>query len=65
MKIKYEILDKEMARQCLSVSDLSKITGLAVSTITRVRTGEVDIRTKTVGLIAKALNIDIDILVIE
>jgi len=65
MKIKYEILDKEMARQCLSVSDLSKITGLALSTITRVRTGEVDIRTKTVGLIAKALNIDIDILVIE
>lgn len=65
MKIKYEILDKEMARQCLSVTDLSKITGLAVSTITRVRTPGMDIRTKTVGLIAKALNINIDILVIE
>lgn len=65
MRIKYEILDKEMARQCLSVTELSKITGLSVSTITRVRTEGADIRIKTVGVIAKALNIDIDVLVIS
>lgn len=65
MKIRYEILDKEMARQCLSVKELAKITGLGISTITRVRTPGADIRAKTIGLIAKALNIDIDILIIE
>ncbi len=47
------------ARACLSTNDLSKTTGLSKVTISRVLNGKVKATPKTIGLIAKALNIDV------
>lgn len=49
----------EQARACLSVNDLVKETGLAKATISRVINGKVKATPKTIGLIAKALKIDV------
>lgn len=53
------------ARKCLSTNDLSKETGLARATISRVLNGKVKATPKTVGLIAKALNIDVSEIISE
>ena len=47
------------ARACLSTNDLSKMTELSRATISRVINGKVKATPKTIGLIAKALNIDV------
>ncbi|TGY42493.1 helix-turn-helix transcriptional regulator [Clostridium perfringens] len=47
------------ARACLSTNDLSKETGLARVTISRVINGKVKATPKTIGLIAKALKVDV------
>lgn len=47
------------ARACLSTNDLSKETGLARATVSRVLNGKVKATPKTIGLIAKALNVDV------
>lgn len=47
------------ARACLSTNDLSKMTELSRATISRVINGKVKATPKTIGLIAKALNVDV------
>lgn len=47
------------ARACLSANDLTDITGLSKATISRVLNGKVKATPKTIGLIAKALNVDV------
>ncbi|HAT4163187.1 TPA: helix-turn-helix transcriptional regulator [Clostridium perfringens] len=47
------------ARECLSTNDLSKKTGLSKVTISKVINGKVKATPKTIGLIAKALNVDV------
>lgn len=53
------------ARACLSTNDLSEKTGLARATISRVLNGKVEATPKTIGLIAKALNVDVSELINE
>lgn len=47
------------ARACLSTNDLTEMTGLSRATVSRVINGKVKATPKTIGLIAKALNIDV------
>ncbi|MFR4478007.1 MAG: helix-turn-helix domain-containing protein [Fusobacterium sp.] len=63
MKVNYKVLSKEMARQCLNPSDLAKISGLSASTINRLRLEGAETRGKTLGLVARALKLDIDVLI--
>lgn len=65
MKVNYKRLDKEMARQCLNNNELAKITGLSVSTVCRLKLEGAETRGKTIGMIAKALKIDVDELIAE
>ncbi|MGU8770231.1 helix-turn-helix domain-containing protein [Clostridium perfringens] len=53
---KLEILQ---ARTCLSTNDLTEMTGLSRATVSRVINGKVKATPKTIGLIAKALNVDV------
>ncbi|ELU5588406.1 helix-turn-helix transcriptional regulator [Clostridium perfringens] len=53
---KLEILQ---ARTCLSTNDLTEMTGLSRSTVSKVINGKVKATPKTIGLIAKALNVDV------
>lgn len=47
------------ARACLSANELTDMTGLSRATVSKVINGKVKATPKTIGLIAKALNVDV------
>lgn len=53
------------ARACLSVNDIVNRTGLGRTTVSKTLNGKIVPNPKTVGLIAKALNIDVSELFIN
>lgn len=59
MNLDLNKLKLAQARACLSVNDLVDKTGLGRTTISKTLNGKVKATPKTVGLIAKALNIDV------
>lgn len=56
MKINVSKLEEAMARRCLNSKELQGAASL--TTIQRIRSGQ-EIRTKTAGKIAKALDVDV------
>lgn len=63
MKIKSEVINREMARKCLSTKELASITGLGLTTIARIKKNNEELRAKTIGIIAKALEIEVEQLI--
>lgn len=57
MRIVIEKLEMKLARQCKTISDLRN--GASPKTIMRIRNGY-EVAPKTVGRIAKALNVDVE-----
>lgn len=64
MKIDKRKLEIAMANKCFSGKELSRRTGIAESTIARIRRGD-SISTKTIGTIAKALDVDVTEIIID
>ena len=60
MDLNLKKLKVAQAKACLSVSDLADLTGLGRATVSKTLNGKVISNPKTIGLIAKALNIDIE-----
>lgn len=58
MKVDKKKLELAMARKCISAEELGSITGISMFTINRLK-AEQPGRTKTIGLIAKALEVDV------
>lgn len=52
------------ARACLSVDEIIKKTGLGRTTISKTINGKISPTPKTIGLLAKALNVDVEEIVI-
>lgn len=48
-----------MARECLSVNDLVEKSGLGRATVSKIVNGKAEPTTKSLGLLAKALNVDV------
>ena len=65
IKVNNKRLINEMARQCLNSNDLAKKCGLSNTTIYRLRLEGATTQGKTLGLVARALNIDIDELITD
>lgn len=65
LKIDATKLKLAQAKACLSVNELVEKTKLSRSTISKVLNGTANPSTKSAGLIAKALNIDISDLISE
>lgn len=65
MKIDKKKLELAMARKCVSIDNLSELTGISVYSLTRLKNGIQKGRTKTVGLIAKALEVDVTEIIAE
>lgn len=59
MKLNLKIIKLLQARKCLSINDLVELTGLSRPSISRAFNGKTNPPPKTVGLIAKALNVDV------
>ena len=47
------------ARVCISLNDLVEKTGLSRATVSKTINGKISPTPKTIGLLAKALNVDI------
>ena len=65
IKVNNKRLINEMTRQCLNSNDLASICGLSNTTINRLRLEGAMTQGKTLGIIAKALKIDVDELITE
>ncbi len=53
------------AKACLSVNDLVEKTGLGRVTVSKTINGRISPKPKTIGLLAKALNVDITEIIIN
>ena len=51
-------LDIELARQCLNVTELVELADVSNALLTRLFAGKCTLTTKTLGKLAKALNVD-------
>lgn len=65
MNLNLNKLRVAQARACLSVNDLIDKTGLGRATISKTFNGKVKATPKTIGLIAKALKIDVSEIIEE
>ena len=65
MNLDLNKLKLAQARACLSVNDLVNKTGLGRATVSKTLNGKVKATPKTIGLIAKALNIDVTEIISE
>lgn len=62
MKIDSRKLEIALAKQCMSLTDLRKL--FSPATLTSIR-AERDVRTKTVGKLAKALGVDVTEIIVK
>jgi transcriptional regulator with XRE-family HTH domain len=65
LKINKQKLKLAMAKCCLSMKELSKISGVSIITLARANNGRQEPRPITIGKIAKALNVDVSELIDE
>ncbi len=63
MKIDKQNLQIAMANKCLNVDDLAKVAGVSRVSITKYASGMTKPRTKTLGKIAKALDVPVEKLI--
>lgn len=59
MKIKNDVLNLALAELCISKKELAEKSGVDVVTISRMISGVQEPRPKTVGKIAKAINVSV------
>ena len=64
MKLNLEKIRIEQARACLKVNDLSKLSSISRTGLSKILNGERNPTPKTVGLLAKALNVNVEEIVI-
>jgi DNA-binding Xre family transcriptional regulator len=65
MYINRKNLELAMARKCMSIDNLSALTGISVYSLTKLKNGMQKGRTKTIGLIAKALEVDVTEIIVD
>jgi len=65
MKINHTVLLTELARKCMTLRDLSIISGVNTVTLTRIKTGVQEPQPITIGKIARALEIEVERLIEE
>ena len=65
MYINRKNLELAMARKCMSIDNLSVLTGISVYSLTKLKNGMQKGRTKTIGLIAKALEVDVTEIIVD
>lgn len=65
MKIDLSKIKIAQARACLSVDEMVKKTGLGRTTISKTINGKIQATPKTIGLMAKALNVDVTEIIVN
>ena len=65
MKLDLKKIRIAQAKACLNVNDLVNETGLVRSTISKVLNGRINPTPKTIGVIAKALKVDVEDIILK
>jgi len=65
MNIDVEKINLLIANKCLSVNELAKLSGISLVTLSRIRNGSQQARPQTLGKIAKALETNVENLIIR
>lgn len=65
MDINLKKLKIAQAKACLSIDEIVKKTGLGRTTVSKIFNGKISVNPKTIGLLAKALNIDVTEIIIS
>ena len=65
MYINKKNLELAMARKCVSIKNLSTLTGISIYSLTKLKNGTQKGRIKTIGLIAKALEVDVTEIIVD
>lgn len=63
MKINKQKLQLAMANSCLNIDDLAELAKISRVSLTKYISGTTEPRTKTLGKIAKALNVPVENLI--
>lgn len=63
MNLNREKMNIVIARSCLTMKELSEVSGVNVTTLSRINKGKQKPSMKTIGRIAKALKVDVEELV--
>lgn len=63
MKVNKKKLQLAMANACLNMDDLAEVAGVSRVSLTQYISGNTEPRTKTIGKIAKALNVPVESIV--
>jgi DNA-binding Xre family transcriptional regulator len=66
MKINKQALEKELAKNCLSLKELRLLASLSLSTISKVRNGkDYEATPKTIGKLSRALGCGVETIIRE
>jgi DNA-binding XRE family transcriptional regulator len=65
MNIDNNKLNLAIAKSCMTMKNLANISGVNVTTLSRINTGKQAPSLRTIGKIAKALNLDVEDLIEE
>ena len=65
MKINHTVFLNELARNCMTLKELSEKSGVSYMTVNRIKNGTQELMPKTVGKLAKALNVTVETLITE
>lgn len=65
MKLNINKLKLYQAKECLSIDEIVKVTGLGRATVSKTFNGRINPTPKTIGLLAKALNVDVTEIIIS
>lgn len=64
MKLNLKKIRIEQARACLTVNELAELSSISRTGLSKILNGERNPAPKTIGLLAKALNVDVEEIVI-
>lgn len=65
MNINFRKLKIAQAKACLSIDEIVKKTGLGRTTVSKTFSGKISPTPKTIGLLAKALNVDVTEIIVS
>ena len=65
MRINRTVFLNELARNCMTLKELSRMSGVNTVTLTRINQGTQNTMPATVGRIAKALGVPVEVLIKE
>lgn len=65
MRLDFKKVQLAQAQACLSNDDLVAKTGIGRTSISRAINGRIESKPKTIGLIAKALNVDVSEIILN